>query len=446
MPAPAISILVPAYGEAGTIEQVLRRAADARPRLRDHRRRRRLAGRRPRRSCSASRDELPQRAPDPPRAQPRQGRRGPHRRSPPRAATSSSSRTPTSSTTRATSRALIEPLLVRRRRRRLRHAPARRRAAARPPLLALRGQPLPLAADERALQHDDQRHGGRLQGVPRRPRALAPPRQRRLPLRARGHGEGPAHRRTSACTRCRSPTTAARSPRARRSPGATASWRWAPWCASVSAPDEHDPVAVARRGRIVAGDRRVEQVHAGRAPRRVGSTCRAGAPSQRTTTGVRVRAQVARHLALHRRRGDDARLDHVVAATGSGGPAARSAADRRRGRGRSAAARRAPARRAASAPARAGSARAAPPPARASSHAVADAAGHRRRGGGDAAAPSLALPAVHGDQRRASRAARPRSHADRRGVALGARRRAPPRRPAPTDSGTRWNSSVRESR
>ena len=66
-----------------------------------------------------------------------------------------------------------------------------RRASARAPLLALRGQPLPLADDERPLQHHDQRHGGRLQGLPRRPDPRDPSRQRRLPLRARSHRQGP---------------------------------------------------------------------------------------------------------------------------------------------------------------------------------------------------------------------------------------------------------------
>ena len=44
---------------------------------------------------------------------------------------------------------------------------SRRPAAARVPLLAPRRQPLPLAADERPLQHDALGHGDRLQGVPR---------------------------------------------------------------------------------------------------------------------------------------------------------------------------------------------------------------------------------------------------------------------------------------
>ena len=68
------------------------------------------------------------------------------------------------------------PAAERQGRRRVRHPPARRRApAARPPLLALRRQPLPHAARQRALQHDDLRHGGRLQGLPRRPRARPGP-------------------------------------------------------------------------------------------------------------------------------------------------------------------------------------------------------------------------------------------------------------------------------
>ena len=103
-------------------------------------------------------------------AQPRQGRRGPardqrvHRRHP-----ADPGRRP---------RVLAvghpgadRPAADRQGRRRLRHPPARRRApAARAPLLALRRQPLPDAAGQRALQHDDLRHGGRLQGLPRRAR------------------------------------------------------------------------------------------------------------------------------------------------------------------------------------------------------------------------------------------------------------------------------------
>ena len=53
-------------------------------------------------------------------------------------------------------------------------------------------------------------------------------------LRARGHREAPAPRRTSACTRSRSPTTAAPTRRARRSRGATASAPSPRCCASGS--------------------------------------------------------------------------------------------------------------------------------------------------------------------------------------------------------------------
>ena len=65
-------------------------------------------------------------------------------------------------------------------------------AAARAPLLALRRQPLPDAARQRALQHDDLRHGGRLQGLPRRARARPDADLRRLPHRAGADGQGAA--------------------------------------------------------------------------------------------------------------------------------------------------------------------------------------------------------------------------------------------------------------
>ena len=118
------------------------------------------------------------------------------------------------------------PAAGRQGRRRLRHAPARRRApAARAPLLALRRQPLPDAALQRPLQHDDLRHGGRLQGLPTATSCAAwtlisddfriEPELTAKILRLGA--------RRSASTRSRSPTTAAPTPRARRSRGATAS-------------------------------------------------------------------------------------------------------------------------------------------------------------------------------------------------------------------------------
>ncbi|CAA9493647.1 MAG: hypothetical protein AVDCRST_MAG67-1510, partial [uncultured Solirubrobacteraceae bacterium] len=79
---------------------------------------------------------------------------------------------------------------ARRRRRRLRLAAERRRTAARLPLLASDRQSLPVAADRRAVQHDAQRHGDRLQGLPRRCAALPAPDTGRLRDRARDHRRG----------------------------------------------------------------------------------------------------------------------------------------------------------------------------------------------------------------------------------------------------------------
>ena len=119
---------------------------------------------------------------------------------------------------------LIEPIVRGRRRRRLRLASLGRPAAARVPLLAPRRQPLPVAAHERPLQHDALGHGDGLQGVPHRRAALARPARGRLRHRARDHGQV-CKQKACGSTSCRSPTTAARTTRARRSPGATASAR-----------------------------------------------------------------------------------------------------------------------------------------------------------------------------------------------------------------------------
>ena len=108
----------------------------------------------------------------------------------------------------------------------------RRRAAARVPVLASRRQPLPVAADRRAVQHDAERHGDRLQGIPRRRPALAAP-DRRTTSRSSRRSRARSAGASCASTRCRSRTTGARTRRARTSPGATGSRRFA--CCSAFA-------------------------------------------------------------------------------------------------------------------------------------------------------------------------------------------------------------------
>ena len=233
-----VSFLIPAYNEASTIGDVLERvealpldkqivvvddgSTDGTARIverfadgRDHR------GSSARRTAARGGDSAP--------------------RSRTSTARSPSSRTPTWSTTRPTSRA-DRADRARRRRRRLRLAPLRRQAAARVHVLAPRRQPLPQPADERPLQHDALGHGDGLQGVSHRGAALARPPRGRLRDRARDHGRRSA-RRSCGSTSCRSPTTAARTTRARRSPGATASRRSRCSCASASRADSgaHGP-------------------------------------------------------------------------------------------------------------------------------------------------------------------------------------------------------------
>ena len=118
--------------------------------------------------------------------------------------------------------ALLEPIARRPGRRRLRLALPRRPAPPRPLLLALRRQPVPDAALEHVHQPEPHRHGDLLQGLPPRGDPAHRARGGPLRLRARDHGQG---RRAAAAgsTRSASPTTAAPTPRARRSAGATAS-------------------------------------------------------------------------------------------------------------------------------------------------------------------------------------------------------------------------------
>ena len=151
----------------------------------------------------------------------RQGRRRPRRHRGHDRRRSSSSRTPTSSTTPRTCPTLLEPAA----RGRADVVYGTRLRGGEPQRAHLfwhyAGNRVPLAADQRPLQHDDQRHGGRLQGLPRRPH---PRRSRLVSDDFRFEPEVTAkvlRRRASASTRCRSPTTGARTPRARRSRGAT---------------------------------------------------------------------------------------------------------------------------------------------------------------------------------------------------------------------------------
>ena len=108
------------------------------------------------------------------------------------------------------------------RRRRLRLAVPR--PPPRVPVHALRRQPVPDARHQRALQHDADGHGNLLQGDAHRGAAVDDAAVRRLRHRAGADGED-LQARTTASTRCRSPTTAAATTKARRSPGATGSSR-----------------------------------------------------------------------------------------------------------------------------------------------------------------------------------------------------------------------------
>ena len=109
-----------------------------------------------------------------------------------------------------------------------------------PPLLpvhALPGQPVPEPGHERPLQHDHDGHGDLLQGRARRPPEGAPP------AAATASASSPRSRPSSssagpASTRCPSPTRAATTPRARRSPGRTASRPSGRWSSTGSSTDE----------------------------------------------------------------------------------------------------------------------------------------------------------------------------------------------------------------
>ena len=106
----------------------------------------------------------------------------------------------------------------------LRHPAARRPAPASAPVLALRRQPLALPAHQRALQHHDLRHGGGLQGLPGGPDPLDRPGVGGLRHRAGGDREDPAPQERPPLRDAGRPTTGAPTRRARRSPGATGSW------------------------------------------------------------------------------------------------------------------------------------------------------------------------------------------------------------------------------
>ena len=127
---------------------------------------------------------------------------------------------------------LLATARARPRRRRLRLAVPERRAAPGAVLLAHRRQPVP----HPVLEHDDRpqphRHGDLLQGLPARGHPEHHHRGGPLRLRARDHRQDRRHAGAGS-TRSASPTTAAPTPRARRSAGATVSARSCASCATA---------------------------------------------------------------------------------------------------------------------------------------------------------------------------------------------------------------------
>ena len=126
---------------------------------------------------------------------------------------------------------------------------SRRPAAAGVPLLAPRRQPVPVAPHGDPLQHDAERHGDGLQGVPHRRPAGPRPEAERLLDRARDHRPRSASR-SCGSTSCRSPTTGARTRKGRRSPGETGSRRSGCSCVSESETEQPEPASSGARRRI----------------------------------------------------------------------------------------------------------------------------------------------------------------------------------------------------
>ena len=195
-------------------------------RPRDHLRQRLLEGRH-RREARRAAGALPRhRVPDHPQAGERgQGRRPARRVQAGDRATSSSSRTRTWNTTPQDYLKLLQPIVRRQGRRRLRQ-PVHRRAAPRPVFLAHAREQVADAPQQHVHQPEPDRHGGLLQGLPQvgaasgsRSSATASASSRRSPPRS------PSSARACGSTRSASPTTAAATRRARRSPGRMASRR-----------------------------------------------------------------------------------------------------------------------------------------------------------------------------------------------------------------------------